>query len=144
MIRTGILLSSTAFGADAAQMGVHRADLVAVLAAALPTEVIHIGRRCTRFDQHDGSASVRFDTGEEVEADAVIAADGIHSVLQHYVVDPTGPVFSGTVAYRGVVPATRLSDWPRSLVVWAGHGDDFARLSRPGRAVDQLRWIRAR
>ena len=75
----GVTLSSTAFAADAAQLGVHRADLVAVLAAALPTKAIHIGRRCTQFSQQDGSATVRFDSGEEVEADVVIAADGIHS-----------------------------------------------------------------
>ena len=33
----------------------------------------------------------------------MIAADGIHSELRQYVVPPTRPVFSGSVAYRGMV-----------------------------------------
>ena len=135
----GVTLSSTAFAADAAQLGVHRADLVAVLAAAFPTKAIHIGRRCTQFSQQDGSASVRFDSGEEVEADVVIAADGIHSVLQRYVVDATEPVFSGTVAYRGLVPATLLTDWPRSLEVWAGRGKHL--LAFPVRAGQLINFV---
>jgi salicylate hydroxylase len=52
-----------------------------------------------------------------IEADAVIAADGIHSVLQDYAVERTETVFSGTVAYRGLVSAPRVPDWPQSLVV---------------------------
>ena len=118
----GTVLSSETFPADTALLAVHRADLVAVLAAALPPGVVHTAHRCTTFTQHNGSALVGFDTGEVVEADAVIAADGIHSVLQRYVVEPTDPVFSGTVAYRGLIPATRVPDWPQSLVVWGGAG----------------------
>jgi salicylate hydroxylase len=120
-------------------MGVHRADLVAVLAAALPAEVVHTGRRCTQFIQHDGSAAVTFDTGEVVQADVVIAADGIHSVLQQYVVERTEPVFSGTVAYRGLVSATRVPDWPQCLVVWGGKGKHL--LAFPVRAGQQINFV---
>ena len=135
----GAVLSSETYGPDAAQLAVHRADLVAVLAAALPAGVVHTGHRCTQFSQHDGSAAASLDTGEVVEADAVIAADGIHSVLQRYVVEPTEPVFSGTVAYRGLVPATRVPDWPQSLVVWGGNGKHL--LAFPVRAGQQINFV---
>jgi 2-polyprenyl-6-methoxyphenol hydroxylase-like FAD-dependent oxidoreductase len=39
-------------------LGVHRADLVAVLVAALSAGVVHTGHRCTQFTQHDGSATM--------------------------------------------------------------------------------------
>ncbi|KUH67482.1 hypothetical protein AU184_26395 [Mycolicibacterium novocastrense] len=103
-------------------MGVHRADLVAMFAGALPEGVVHTGRRCTQFSENESSAAVGLDTGEVVEADAVIAADGIHSILHNYVVEPTEPVFSGTIAYRGLVPATRVPGWPKSFRVWGGRG----------------------
>jgi salicylate hydroxylase len=135
----GTVVSSETYGPDAPQLGVHRADLIALLAAALPAEVVHTGRRCTEFSQHDGSAAAVFDSGDVVEADAVVAADGIHSVLQQYVVEPTEPVFSGTVAYRGLVSATRLPDWPQSLLVWGGNGKHL--LTFPVRAGRQINFV---
>jgi salicylate hydroxylase len=118
----GRVVSQETYPAGVTQLGVHRADMVAVLAAALPAGVVHTGHRCTRFSPHDGFAVVSFDNGVSVKADVVIAADGIHSVLQRFVVDPTVPVFSGTVAYRGLIPASRLRAWPEYLVTWGGGG----------------------
>lgn len=118
----GAVVSHETYGADAPPLGVHRADLIAVLAAALPPAVVHTRHRCAQFVQHDGSAVVTFDNGARVEADVVIAADGIHSVLQRYVVDPVDPVFSGSVAYRGLIAASLLPDWPRGMVMWGGDG----------------------
>ena len=70
---------------------------------------------------------VSFDNGVSVEADVVIAADGIHSTLQRYVIERLPPVFSGVVAHRGVIPAARVPDWswPRALVNWVGKGKHF-------------------
>jgi hypothetical protein len=52
------LLLSQTYGPDAPQLGVHRADLAAVLVAALSAGVVHTGHRCTQFTQHDGSATM--------------------------------------------------------------------------------------
>jgi salicylate hydroxylase len=121
------------------QLGVHRADMVAVLAAALPQGVVHTGHRCVRFSQHNEFAVVSFDNGVSVKADVVIAADGIHSVLQRYVVDATVPVFSGTVAYRGLIPASRLQGWPEYLVSWGGGGKHL--LVFPVRGGELLNYV---
>src|SRR3979490_90215 len=46
-----------------ATFGMHRADLVEMLAAALPPEVVHTGHRCSGFEQTGDVAQVSFGTG---------------------------------------------------------------------------------
>ena len=87
-----------------ATFGMHRADLVELLAAALPGGVVHTGHRATGFEQTDDRARVLFSGGTSAEADVVVAADGIHSELRRFVAPPSRPVFHGSVAYRGVLP----------------------------------------
>src|SRR5437868_13168628 len=55
-----------------ATFGMHRADLVAMLADALPAGVLHAGRRCIAFEQDSGTARVTFANGAMAEADIVI------------------------------------------------------------------------
>jgi len=43
-----------------ATFGMHRADLVEILANALPTQVVHTGHRCTGFEQDGEGARVSF------------------------------------------------------------------------------------
>ncbi|MFJ4830766.1 FAD-dependent monooxygenase [Streptomyces sp. NPDC088747] len=106
--------------------GVHRADLVGVLADALPADRVHPGHRATGVSQDERSVAVAFENGEEVRADAVVAADGIHSVLQRYVAEPSAPVDSGSVAYRGLVPAERVPWWPKGISqLWMGEQRHF-------------------
>jgi salicylate hydroxylase len=59
--------------------GMHRADLLNVLAASIPGEAVRTGYRCIGFEQSAAAARLKFANGETVEADVVIAADGIHS-----------------------------------------------------------------
>src|ERR1700694_2366893 len=139
----GCGLSHQVAGRDGqiSSLGMYRPDLVAALAAGLPRGVLHTGHRCVAFSQDDRSAVVTFDNGESVEADVVVAADGIHSTLQRYVVEPRRPVFSGVVAYRGVMPGARGADWswPQALVSWAGQGKHF--LVFPVRAGTLLNYV---
>jgi len=135
----GTVVSHEKFDAGAAQLALHRADLVAVLAAALPAEVVHTGCRCVQFTQSDRSAVVSFDNGVSVRADVVVAADGIHSGLQRYVVESSDPVFSGVVAYRGLIPAARLPEWPQGLVTWGGDGKHL--VAYPVRAGQLINYV---
>lgn len=107
-------------------LGVYRPDLVAALAGGLPEGTLRTGHRCVGFSQDAASTRVEFDNGAVVEADAVVGADGIHSVLQQYATEPTPPVFSGRIAYRGVIAADRLPDWERdAAALWNGEGKRF-------------------
>ena len=109
----GDLLSSTPLG-DAIErsygapyLHAHRADLVAVLAAAVPTERIEVGRRCVGVEHRDGPAKIRFADGSSEAADLVVGADGIHSAVRQAIFGEERPTFTGHVAYRGLVPAER-------------------------------------
>jgi salicylate hydroxylase len=109
-----------------ATFGMHRADFVDFLAAALPSGVVHCGHRAVGFEQAEDYARVRFANGATAEADVVVGADGIHSELRPHVFPPSTPVFHGTVAYRGLVSRERLRDWPMDRwQMWAGPGKHF-------------------
>jgi len=134
----GVQLTDSA-GTTAA-LGMHRADLVALLAEPLPDGVVSVGRRATSLEQDADGARVGFADGSGVEADVVVAADGIHSELRHHVVPPAEPVFSGSVAYRGLVPADRVPEWPRDeWNMWLGPGRHF--LVFPVRAGELINYV---
>jgi len=109
-----------------ANFGMHRADMVELLSAALPTGVVHCGHRAVGFEEAGELARVRFANGASAEADVVVAADGIHSALRPYVFPPSTPVFHGTLSYRGLVHRERLPDWPMDRwEMWAGPKKHF-------------------
>src|SRR5437660_1613077 len=123
-----------------ATFGMHRADLVALLAQALPAGVVHTAHRCSGFAQDGAVARVTFENGASAEADVVIAADGIHSALRPYVFPPSQPVFSGSVAYRGLVPHERVAHWPTERwQMWLGQGRHF--LAFPVRAGQLINFV---
>jgi salicylate hydroxylase len=106
--------------------GMHRADLLQVLADALPSGVIHTGHKCVGFTQDGAGAQLSFENGKVVQADVVIAADGINSVLQKHVVEPSAPEYAGFRAYRGVLPIEKVPGWRREAhQVWMGDGKHF-------------------
>ena len=119
-------------------VGIHRADLLGLLAGRLPPGTVRTGHRCTEFSQDADGATVGFANGETATADVVIGADGIHSVLQGFVVEPAEPVFSGVVAYRGLVPS--MAGYPaRTIRMWVGEGKHF--LVFPVRAGQLLNYV---
>jgi salicylate hydroxylase len=103
--------------------GMHRADLLNVLVATLPPGTIRTGHRCVGFEQDGATARLHFAGGESAEADIVIAADGIHSTLQKYVVEPKPVEYSGVRAYRGLISREKLPAWRQEVhEVWMGEG----------------------
>ena len=109
-----------------AAFGMHRADFVDFLGAKLPEGIVNTGHRAVGFEQNDDVARVKFANGAVVDADVVIAADGIHSELRPYVYPPSTPVFHGTISYRGLVPRERLPGWPMDRwQMWAGPSRHF-------------------
>ena len=55
-------------------------------------------------DTHDGSATARFAGGREVEADAVIGADGIRSAIRAQLFGADKPRFTEMMCWRAMVP----------------------------------------
>jgi salicylate hydroxylase len=123
-----------------ATFGMHRADLIEILVAALPAGVVRTGHRGLDFEQIGDAARVTFADGAVVEGDVVIAADGIHSELRRHVAPPSRPVFHGSVAYRGVLPHQLVPHWPADRwLMWLGKAKHF--LTFPLRAGELINYV---
>jgi len=121
--------------------GMHRADLLALLADSLPDGTVRTGYRCTGFSQDDDRAVVTFGHGESAQADVVIGADGIHSVLQGHVAEPAAPAFSGVIAHRGVI-AVPPGFNAETMRMWLGEGKHFLAFGvRAGRLLNFVGFV---
>ncbi|HEY7553101.1 MAG TPA: FAD-dependent monooxygenase [Hyphomicrobiaceae bacterium] len=119
--------------------GFHRADLLGLFVERLPAGVVHTGHRCVGFEQTEDEALLAFANGARATADVVVGADGIHSTLQQFVVAPSPPIFSGSVASRGIVSAASVG-WPAGAMRnWLGAGKHF--LVFPVRGGELLNYV---
>jgi salicylate hydroxylase len=92
----------------APQLTLHRADLMSALEAALPAECVRLGHRASGVVQDEAGVTIDFTDGSTARVDALIGADGIHSVARTALFGQESPRFTGVVAFRAVVPAERL------------------------------------
>ncbi|MFL9932145.1 alpha/beta hydrolase fold domain-containing protein [Paraburkholderia sp. RL18-103-BIB-C] len=87
---------------------VHRADLVELLAKALPPNVIRLGAECASVSQDEEGAWVTLQNGEVIRGDVVIGADGIHSAVRTVLRGPEEKQFANILMWRSLIPADRL------------------------------------
>lgn len=106
---------------------VYRADLHRVLAEAVlatAPDAIRLNARVEGVEQDAGGVRVTLADGSVETADLLVGADGVHSRVRAALFGDDKPVFSGALAWRGVIPAERL---PAHLcepygVNWVGPG----------------------
>jgi salicylate hydroxylase len=94
----------------APHLTVHRADLLAVIAAGFPAERIHLGHRLVGLTERGAGVEAWFENGARRTADLLVGADGIHSAVRAALFGEEAPRFAGCVAYRGLVPAGYIAD----------------------------------
>lgn len=99
---------------------IHRADLHRILADLVPPERIHLDHRLAGFADTGEAVRLRMSSGAEAEADLLVGADGIHSLVRRTITGPDTPIFSGTSAFRGLVPSDGLPLPARTMFVWPG------------------------
>ncbi|MFF0153650.1 FAD-dependent monooxygenase [Micromonospora sp. NPDC005203] len=104
---------------------VHRAELHRQLLDACrgrPRITLRPNASVARYTQSAAGATVHLDSREQLPADVIIGADGIHSRIRRQMIDDGEPRNSGITAYRAIVPMDRVPARVRRDAVtwWAG------------------------
>ncbi len=102
--------------------GVHRADLQRILKEALGGTGLHLGHQLTALAEQGGVIGLTFANGRTLEADLVVGADGVRSTVRRFVTGREETAYSGTSAFRGIVPVDRLPTLPdpQAIQFWMG------------------------
>lgn len=83
---------------------ISRVHLRRVLLAGLE-DAVHFDRRFLRYEESsEGKLTVFFEDGSRVEADVLVAADGIHSRVRRQYLPGADPVETGVVGIGGRIP----------------------------------------
>ena len=108
------------FGAP--YFGIHRADLQKILSAGYGVEHLHLGCRLVNITEQADSVVLEFANGRTHEADLVVGADGVRSVVRRWITGADDMVYSGTSAFRGIVPTENLPSLPdpHAIQFWMG------------------------
>jgi salicylate hydroxylase len=106
---------------------IHRSDLHRTLldaVRAVKPNAVHLGARFAGFIDDENSVQIKLEDGSSVCGDVLIGADGVHSRTRGQLTGADRAQFTGCVAWRGVVPMSRLSSGHRRLVGtnWVGCG----------------------
>ena len=104
---------------------IYRADLHDVLlnaCRAQPGVTLRTATQVASFDQSADGVTVSLASGEILQADALIGADGMWSRIREAVVGDGKPRVSGHVAYRAVLKRADVPPglWSNDVVLWGG------------------------
>ncbi len=69
----------------------------------------HLDAEVVDFSQSSESASISLKNGRSITADLLVGADGIGSFMRERLVPTSKSVYAGYVAWRGMVPESKLS-----------------------------------
>jgi 2-polyprenyl-6-methoxyphenol hydroxylase-like FAD-dependent oxidoreductase len=81
---------------------IHRADLHDILFSQVAPGTVQLGKSAVDFSQHEGGVTILFGDNTSVQADYLIAADGIHSIVRTKLLPESRPRYSGYTCWRGV------------------------------------------
>ncbi len=108
-------------------VGIHRAELHRVLASALPSETLWLGMKCNSVEQDAESVTIHLSNGKTDQADLVIAADGLRSVIRQQLFPGTRLYNENRTSWRGVA-ATQDVITPDIVYQTWGRGHRFGYL----------------
>ncbi|CAM5605847.1 monooxygenase [Streptomyces pilosus] len=125
LARTSAAAAAERFGGPLVLL--HRATLIGHLAARLPAGAVRTGTAARLLDPGAPDRPARVGTpAGDLEADLVVAADGIHSAVRRELFPShPGPVYSGFTTWRLVIPVPGVEfasheTWGRGRI-WGTH-----------------------
>jgi len=106
---------------------IHRGDLQGLLVDAVRRQhpdAIRLGARFDAMEPSDDTVTLHFEDGRRATGSLGVGADGVHSRLRSVLFGSDKPAFTGCMAWRGVIPAARLSPHLRDPIGtnWVGPG----------------------
>ena len=108
---------------------IHRADLLALLIDYLRNSRLAQLRLASPISHccPNGESWVALHTGEKISGDVLVGADGIHSIIRATLFGNETPRFTGSIAWRGIVPARSIigNDVRAVTSLWMGPGAHF-------------------
>ena len=79
--------------------------------------ICHHSHTLISVEQRDNAAVSNFAGGERIEADLLVAADGIQSTVRKQLFPQTQPRYAGYIAWRGLVDESELSRQTRDTLL---------------------------
>jgi salicylate hydroxylase len=129
----------------------HRADLLDALSSGLDRSTVHLGHRLTAIEERSDRVVLIFDNGERVEAQYVIGADGVRSVIRQALYGDDNPTYTDQMVWRALLNGADVPEWvmePSGHIQWVGPGCHLlAYKIRKGKQVnivtqeDTDRWV---
>lgn len=106
---------------------VHRGDLHRILLDAFEARSdrpVRLNSRVVKARSTVAGVSFELNDGSQHSARALLAADGVHSLLREQLLGEDKAQFTGLLAWRGLVPLERVSEHLRAQVGtnWVGPG----------------------
>jgi 2-polyprenyl-6-methoxyphenol hydroxylase-like FAD-dependent oxidoreductase len=103
-------------------LGIHRAEYQRVLGTAYGSAGLHLEHRLVDLVQEPDAVTLTFANGRTAQADVVVGADGVRSVVRQSVSDGDDIVYSGTSGFRGIVARADVPTLPdpEALQFWMG------------------------
>ena len=96
----------------------HRADLLDVLASGLDRRLVHLDHRLVGIEERSDRVELAFANGAKVEAQFVIGADGVRSVIRQALYGQDNPTYTGQMVWRALLNS---GDVPRDVLEPTGH-----------------------
>ena len=106
-------------------VALHRSDLQRTLRNALPQSSIHLGHTLVEQRQQGDKTIATFTNGNAVEADFLIAADGVNSRVRSQFINDGDPIRRGYTIWRGTSPTTPSVIPPATGIELYGSGKRF-------------------
>src|ERR1700722_13150942 len=106
----------------------HRADLLDAIASGLDTSGIHLGHQLTGLQERSDHIALAFANGAEVEAEYVIGADGVRSVIRRALYGADNPTYTGQMVWRSLLNGSDVPEdvlEPTGHIQWVGPGRHF-------------------
>ncbi|HET9731202.1 MAG TPA: FAD-dependent monooxygenase [Acidimicrobiales bacterium] len=98
----------------------HRAELQSVLLDACAGAPIRLGARAVSVGQEPDRCRVVLDSGEVIDADLVVGADGVRSAVRKSV-EPSPPRYAGLTSWRAVIDRP----YEDGSSMWVAEGKQF-------------------